>query len=200
VPLGGEVTGLTGVRVFGNPQNPPYQKGETAANILGYVDPETIVEHGAERFAVKEGTHELEHQGERDTARATDHAASPVHPDFAGTSGEQLPIYGGGKTEGVLDVGGQGTYLKSGYQGPSADIPRGTPGFNGNIKAHVEGHAAAVMRQQKIEHADLFINQRPCGGVRGCDALLPRMLPKGGTLVVHGPDGFVKTYHGLPDH
>jgi len=64
--LGGEVAGLVGWSPFGNTSSKAYQDGDKVGNILGYVDPATIVEHGAERFAVKEGAHELEQQGGRE--------------------------------------------------------------------------------------------------------------------------------------
>ncbi len=38
----------------------------------------------------------------------------------------------------------------------------------------VEGQAAAIMRQQGLDEATLYINKVPCGGVQGCDYLLPR--------------------------
>jgi RHS repeat-associated protein len=59
-----------------------------------------------------------------------------------------LPAYTGGKTSGVLRTAAGDTPLISGYKGPSAAMPRGTPGMNGNIKSHVEAHAASIMRQQ----------------------------------------------------
>jgi hypothetical protein len=71
--------------------------------------------------------------------------------------------------------------------------------MNGNVKAHVEGHVAALMRHGELKQAELFINRVPCGGVRGCDALLPRMLPEGSELTVRGPGGYVKVYKGLAD-
>jgi RHS repeat-associated protein len=118
----------------------------------------------------------------------------------------RLPVNTGGKTSGILVSGGNETPLISGYSGPAAGIPRGTPGFNIITRAHVEGHAAAIMRQQELEEATLYINEAtlyinkvPCGGVQGCDYLLPRMLPEGSQLRVVGPEGFDQTYAGLPD-
>ena len=55
------------------------------------------------------------------------------------------------------------------------------------------------MRQQGVDEATLYINRIPCPGRAGCDAMLPRMLPAGAHLKVIGPDGFVKTYVGMPD-
>ena len=78
-------------------------------------------------------------------------------------------------------------------------MPRGTPGINGNIKSHVEAHAAAIMREQGLSEATLYINRVPCPGKIGCDAMLPRMLPEGARLRVIGPDGFERIYFGLPD-
>lgn len=110
-----------------------------------------------------------------------------------------LAKYNGGKTSGVLRFGEYDVPLLSGYKGPSASMPRGTPGMNGNIKSHVEAHAAAIMRQQGLQEATLYINRIPCPGNTGCDAMLPRMLPEGARLRVIGPGGFERIYVGLPD-
>jgi nucleic acid/nucleotide deaminase of polymorphic system toxin len=55
------------------------------------------------------------------------------------------------------------------------------------------------MRRGELKEATLYMNQVPCTKLRGCDAMLPRMLPEGSELTVHGPGGFVKVYKGLPD-
>ncbi|WP_187345828.1 DddA-like double-stranded DNA deaminase toxin [Sorangium cellulosum] len=91
------------------------------------------------------------------------------------------------------------TPLVSGYKGPSASMPRGTPDMNGRIKSHVEAHAAAVMRERGIKDATLHINQVPCSSSTGCGAMLPRMLPEGARLRVLGPDGYDHVFIGLPD-
>ena len=114
----------------------------------------------------------------------------------------RLPIYTrGGKTSGILVSGGDETSLSSGYGGPTASIPRGTPGFNLITRGHVEGQAAAIMRQQGLQEATLYINNPsgPCPGAQGCDYLLPRMLPEGSQLRVVAPGGFNQTYFGLQD-
>lgn len=111
----------------------------------------------------------------------------------------RLPLNTGGRTSGLLIDRGNETSLISGYNGPAADIPQGTSGSNIITRAHVEGHAAAIMRQQQLDEATLYINKEPCGGVQGCDCLLPRMLPKGSQLRVVGPDGLDQTYLGLSD-
>jgi RHS repeat-associated protein len=110
-----------------------------------------------------------------------------------------LPLYDGKKTTGVLRTANGDIPLVSGYKGPSAELPLGTPGMNGNIKSHVEAHAAAIMRQQGLNEATLYINRVPCPGVRGCDAMLERMLPEGATLHVYGPNGYYKPFKGIPD-
>ena len=71
--------------------------------------------------------------------------------------------------------------------------------MNGRIKSHVEAHAAAVMRKEGLDDATLAINKVPCPGKTGCDAMLPRMLPEGTHLNLVAPNGFRKTYTGLPD-
>ena len=112
----------------------------------------------------------------------------------------RLPVFKpGGQTSGIFVSGGNETPLVSGYGGPAANIPRGTPGFNPITRAHVEGQAAAIMRQQGLDEATLYINNPPCGGVQGCDYLLPRMLPEGSQLRIVAP-GFEQTYFGLPDN
>jgi Domain of unknown function (DUF4157)/Double-stranded DNA deaminase toxin A len=71
--------------------------------------------------------------------------------------------------------------LKSGEEGgpyggtQRGNVPRGageafTQGgtHQGNIATHVEGHAAAVMHEQKITDATLLIEEMPCEGA--CDA------------------------------
>ncbi|WP_207217691.1 MULTISPECIES: FG-GAP-like repeat-containing protein [Sorangium] len=110
-----------------------------------------------------------------------------------------LPVYTGGKTTGVLRTATGDMPLVSGYKGPSASMPRGTPGMNGRIKSHVEAHAAAVMRERGIKDATLHINQVPCSSATGCGAMLPRMLPEGAQLRVLGPDGYDQVFIGLPD-
>jgi hypothetical protein len=105
-----------------------------------------------------------------------------------------------GPTSGILVANGAEIPLISGYDGPAAKIPLNTPGFNGFTRGHVEGHAAAIMRQESIEEATLYVNNVPCVFARvGCDVNLPKMLPQYAKLHVIGPDGFQKTYVGLPD-
>jgi hypothetical protein len=73
----------------------------------------------------------------------------------------------------------------SGWHPPAAAMPKGTPGMNIVTKSHVEAHAAAVMRNEGLTEATLWINRSPCGGVTGCAAMLPRMVPRGSTLTIH---------------
>ena len=124
-----------------------------------------------------------------------------VGSEGAATKGQDPfePEYVGGKTTGVLRTAAGDTALVSGYNGPSKSMPLGTPGMNGNIKSHVESHAASIMRQQKLAESTLFINRVPCAGPRGCGAMLPRMLPEGSRLKVVGPGGYNETFTGLPD-
>lgn len=62
--------------------------------------------------------------------------------------------------------------------------------MNGNIVGHVEAHAAALMRQEGLTNATLYINRMPCPAVNGCMVNLPRMVPRGSTLTIHVmPDG-----------
>lgn len=137
--------------------------------------------------------------GERGQTRAHVTYAPLARRSAAGGGGaSRLPAYAGGKTSGILDTGSSRLDLLSGRQGPSA-ATKGVPGMNGNIKSHVEAHAAAVMRRDRLTEGTLHINRIPCAGVRGCDAMLPRMLPEGARLHVLGPGGFSRTYTGVAD-
>lgn len=53
---------------------------------------------------------------------------------------------------------------------------------------HLEGHAAAVMRQHDLEHAVLYVNIPPCGWANRdpwrCDQNLNKLLHPGTTLTV----------------
>ena len=75
--------------------------------------------------------------------------------------------------------------------------------MNGNIKSHVESHAAVTLRREGLMDATLYINKAPCLTIHprslGCHDALPYLLPEGATLRVIGPNGFDHTYTGLPD-
>ncbi|USX49199.1 DddA-like double-stranded DNA deaminase toxin [Lentzea sp. HUAS12] len=64
----------------------------------------------------------------------------------------------------------------------------------------VEIKLAVHMARNNIQHATVVLNNTPCKGRFGCDALVPVVLPEGSTLTVHGitPDGRImrKTYSG----
>jgi SCP1.201-like deaminase len=119
--------------------------------------------------------------------------------------GRSLPAYAGGKTQGVFESAGREPLaLKSGYDGPTAQLPKtGNPGMNNHLRAHVEAQAAAEMRLNGIREAELYLNRIPClnpaSASNSCELMLERMLPEGAKLTVHGPHGFVKTYVGRPD-
>ncbi|PPK66241.1 SCP1.201-like deaminase [Actinokineospora auranticolor] len=65
-----------------------------------------------------------------------------------------------------------------------------------NTTADVEVKLAVHMRTNRIRHIVLAINNVPCVGDLGCDTLIPRILPAGYTMTVHGANGFHKVYHG----
>lgn len=62
--------------------------------------------------------------------------------------------------------------------------------------ADVEVKVAVHMRDNEIREVTLAINNIPCVGEWGCDTLVPRILPRGYTLTVHGSGGFRAVYHG----
>lgn len=123
--------------------------------------------------------------------------------------GDSLPAFkSGGKTKGIFFSSDMSDAipLESGYRGPSADMPSGTPGISKlEVRSHVEAHAASLMRQNEIQDADLWINNPsgPCTGDYGCHKMLPHMLPEGANLRVHFPDGaggwITQEYTGLSD-
>ncbi len=108
----------------------------------------------------------------------------------------QLAPFTGGKTSGIFQTpNSPPVELQSGYEGPTADMPPGSPGFDLITKSHVEGQAAALMRQQAISEATLYINNpKICGS---CTRWLPRMLPPGATLNIVLPDKTVMSFKGI---
>lgn len=110
--------------------------------------------------------------------------------------GSSLPPYKGGSTAGVLrSPGTQDVELVSGEGGPASRMPPKSPGFDAYTSEHVEGHAAAAMRELKINEGTLYINH-PNGPCPNCDSLLNRMLPSGARLEVIWPSG-AKSYEGV---
>ena len=70
----------------------------------------------------------------------------------------------------------------------------GALAFNGYTKTHVEGHAAALMRQQGLTEGTLYLNRdSPCDR---CIELLPRMLAPGTRLNIILADRNVMTFVG----
>jgi nucleic acid/nucleotide deaminase of polymorphic system toxin len=174
-------------------------------NILGGIFHAAMAWPGGKVIkGLKEGGEEVVERAVKETGDESAERAAREgferDPAFKGTPGEHLPVYRGGKTEGMLDTGTERYHITSGVGRPSIEIPLGKPwGFNGNIKTHVEAHVATLMRKGDLKQAELWINNAPCSGVRGCDAMLPRMLPEGSELTVHGPGNVVKVYKGLAD-
>jgi hypothetical protein len=120
----------------------------------------------------------------------------------AGTSGgappardPELPKFTRGeKTSGVLRTAAGDIPLLSGRAGPAASLTKPTAGFNAITSTHVEGHAAAMMRQQGIDHATLYINNPEI--CLPCKQNLANMLPSGSKLTIVLPDGTSTTYIG----
>jgi hypothetical protein len=106
----------------------------------------------------------------------------------------QLAPYRNGKTSGIFrSPTGAAVPLQSEYDGPGADMEEGS--FDLITMSHVEGHAAALMRQEGLTEGTLYINNpKICDS---CMRLLPTMLPPGSTLNVVLPDGTVISFKGV---
>ncbi len=100
----------------------------------------------------------------------------------------------GGKTTGVFRTASGDIPLISGRTGPAASLPKGTPGFNAITSTHVEGHAAAIMRQHGPKEATIHINNPQI--CLPCQQNLAHMLPPGGKLTVVLPDGTSRVFIG----
>ncbi|MGH3715068.1 MAG: DddA-like double-stranded DNA deaminase toxin [Micromonosporaceae bacterium] len=120
-------------------------------------------------------------------------AATSSVPSFVRRLAAELRVPAGRKVAGVLaDASGNtvGPTLANGSRYQHADNqatlqPDGKWRRLTVARAHVEGHAAGIMRERR-EHRDmhLVITQRPCEGDLGCDAMLPALLPAGSRLTV----------------
>jgi RHS repeat-associated protein len=113
----------------------------------------------------------------------------------------ELPLTGArpgnkGPTSGVLcDKNGNQFSLISGQNGPAQNAQKGPgSGFDRYTSTHVEGHAAALMDQQGINQATLYINNPVI--CPNCNHNLPSMLPSGASLTVVLPNGTTATYIG----
>ena len=130
---------------------------------------------------------------------ATPRSWTPTDPTsrlpFMGEAEPLLaPYKEGGPTSGIFKAENLTVELRSGYDGPSANMPDGSPGFDGRTMAHVEAQAAALMQQQNISKATLSINNPEI--CERCTRLLERMLPLSAILNVVLPDGTVKVFRG----
>jgi hypothetical protein len=108
----------------------------------------------------------------------------------------ELPIRAGSsdKTSGILIVGKNKVPLESGWNGPASQMPPGSAGFDIVTRTHVEGHASALMQQNRWTSGTLYVNNPPCSS---CTKLLPRMLAPSSTLRVIGPNGYDHIFTGL---
>ncbi|HEY3505789.1 MAG TPA: DddA-like double-stranded DNA deaminase toxin [Actinocatenispora sp.] len=93
----------------------------------------------------------------------------------------------------------------SGADGPARDAPGLNPDYPVSrwetALKHVESHAAALLRHDDAPtEAVLVVSKEPCGGPRGCQVVLPRILPSGTTLHVYlaEPDRPVRWYDSYP--
>jgi guanyl-specific ribonuclease Sa len=150
--LGGELTGLAGVRLFGNDKTEVFQSGEKVGNVLGYLPTPAAVERiGAraaikegERLAVNEGEHVAEKgaakQGEKAGASALESLSPGVRSDVddaierAASGKVRFPGHDGkvyNNSDGLLPGGGnytEWTAAKAGVQrGANRVIIEGNP-------------------------------------------------------------------------
>jgi len=138
----------------------------------------------------------------RPTAPAEADPAPLTASDPTATPDEQLPPPPAAvtKTTRALDItvgratlpDGQMIELLSGLEGPAAveyDQTQWVPS-RFNWQTHVEGHAAALMRQHQLTELELTTNH-PDGVCRACDVQAPAMMSPGAKLIVYtpGPDG-----------
>ena len=121
--------------------------------------------------------------------------AQPSLPFPDGLPPQLAPYVPGEKTSGILYTpGGSPIPLQSGYAGPAAAM-QGTAGYDRYTLSHVEGHAAALMRQEGITEGTLYINNRKI--CSSCQRLLPTMLAPGTTLNVVLPDNTIVQFTGI---
>jgi hypothetical protein len=207
----------------GAPPNPgwfaPVPTGPEAANVVpaaavGNPWDKPIILEGGGGGGVPRGTLELPFP--RGLPRFLSPRESPAKPPTPGGSSSEAPPAGetqptlpfpgglppqlapyvpGGKTSGVFQSpNNPDIALQSGYDGPAASM-RGSSGYDGITLSHVEGHAAALMREQGSMEGTLYINNpKIC---HSCTLLLPRMLPPGATLNVVLPDKTVVRFKGI---
>lgn len=148
--------------------------------------------------------------------------ATPPTPNVAPANDEKVPDFvtaaahrlrdrvPHSKTVGLL-LDGEGNPLSneiwSGEDGPGRGAPRlrrdGPKPWAGMTpaKEHVEGHAAAILRQDDAPSgAVLVLTKKPCPGRYGCRQLLPDLLPRGTTLRVYvvAEDGTVELFGKRP--
>jgi hypothetical protein len=99
-----------------------------------------------------------------------------------------------GPTTGFFQAPGYNTMLRSGFDGPAASLPKGIPGIDIKLMTHVEVHAAAIMRQEGIREAVLYINNPDI--CRGCTKYVAGVLPRSSVLYVVLPSGRVVPFRG----
>jgi hypothetical protein len=111
------------------------------------------------------------------------------------TPPQLAPFKEDGPTSGVFTSGDNPPIeLQSGKDGPAKSIPLGTDGFDAYTRSHVEGHAAALMREGGITEGTLEINNPDI--CVNCERNLPTMLPPRSTLHVILPGGRTIDFKG----
>lgn len=101
--------------------------------------------------------------------------------------------FAAGQSEASAIVSGQAPESAEAWELLKAtDFPE--PGAPVTV-THVETKVAVTMRRDRIQHATVVLNHRPCRDRYGCDTVVPVLLPEGSTLTVHAPN-YRKTYTG----
>jgi hypothetical protein len=185
------------VPVMMDPRHKPWEKPEFGGGGGEGGPPELPFPRGLPRVSPpSEPLPTPEAPAEAPSGRPATVEPQPTLPFPGGLPLKLAPYVPGGKTSGIFQSPNSAPVgLESGYDGPAASIPLGSDGFDAYTLSHVEGHAAALMRQQGITEGTLYINNPEI--CASCTKLLPEMLPPGANLRVVLPDGTVKEFRGI---
>lgn len=187
------------------------------AVVDGIVDPEGQVSglaHAAElirEYATRRGISEVVPGSASPPVPVSPALTTPKRPDLGSPEHvaalrDQLPPpvqpskgqkthgrwFAPGTTGGEL-VSGDGPESDEVARLPDVPMPRsGRP----LAASHVEMKLVAHMRANRIRHAAIVINNRPCPGDFGCETLSGVLLPEGYSITVYGTGGYRQTFTG----